>query len=231
MNNKTRIIYGLLLTSVVFAISTILGRKLIWQSDFVPSSIMTHTLMLVLSIGLIWGMKNYVDYRIAMPKFRQTLRPVLFGFLAAVIINLFLGMLTIAISGKVDAHPAVANASVLQFLLFDLILASVAEEFLFRGFLLNLLKPLKTKSFSLFKRKISISVLISAIAFGLAHLILIATGVGGLFVIRMVAFTFVLGLIAGYYQEKHDNHAFAILVHMAGNLMGVISIVLSSMIN
>ena len=227
MNNKKRIIYGLLLTFVVFAVSTILGRKLIWQSDFIPSSFMTHMLMLVLSIGLIWGMKNNVNYRIATPKFKQSLRPVLFGFLAAVIVNLFLGMLTIAISGKTDAHPAVANASVLQFLLIDLILASVAEEFLFRGFLLNLLKPLKTKCFTIFKRNISVSVLISALVFGLAHLILIASGVGALFVVRMVTFTFVLGLIAGYYQEKYNNHAFAILVHMAGNLMGVFGILLS----
>lgn len=44
--------------------------------------------------------------------------------------------------------------------------------------------------------------------------------------IRMLVFTFVLGLIAGYYQEKYDNHAFAIIVHMAGNLMGLVSILM-----
>jgi membrane protease YdiL (CAAX protease family) len=32
----------------------------------------------------------------------------------------------------------------------------------------------------------------------------------------------VLGLIAGYYQEKYDNNAYAIIVHMSGNLMGLI---------
>lgn len=68
--------------------------------------------------------------------------------------------------------------------------------------------------------------LISALAFGFAHLILIALGVGALFLIRMVLFTSVVGLIAGYYQEKYDNHAYAIMVHMAGNLMGLISILL-----
>jgi len=47
-----------------------------------------------------------------------------------------------------------------------------------------------------------------------------------LFLIRMVLFTSVVGLIAGYYQEKYDNHAYAIMVHMAGNLMGLISILL-----
>lgn len=41
-----------------------------------------------------------------------------------------------------------------------------------------------------------------------------------------LVFTFALGLIAGYYQEKYDNHAFAIIVHMAGNLMGLVSILM-----
>jgi len=33
-------------------------------------------------------------------------------------------------------------------------------------------------------------------------------------------------MIAGYYQEKYDNNAFAIIVHMSGNLMGVIGALL-----
>ena len=52
------------------------------------------------------------------------------------------------------------------------------------------------------------------------------SGVGTLFIIRILIFTFALGLVAGYYQEKHDNHIFAIFVHMAGNLMGLVSIVI-----
>ena len=87
------------------------------------------------------------------------------------------------------------------------------------------MRPLGDKGLKLFKRKISLPVLISALAFSLAHLILLASGVGTWFIIRILIFTFALGLVAGYYQEKHDNHIFAILVHMAGNLMGLISLV------
>ena len=68
--------------------------------------------------------------------------------------------------------------------------------------------------------------LVSAVTFSLAHLILLVSGVEALFMIRMLVFTFALGLIAGYYQEKYDNHAFAIIVHMAGNLMGLVSILM-----
>lgn len=107
-----------------------------------------------------------------------------------------------------------------------MILAPVAEESLFRGFLQNYLRPLGDKGFTLLRRRISLPVLISALAFSLAHLILVVSGVGVLFMVRILVFTFVLGLFAGYYQEKYNNHIFAILVHMAGNMMGLISAII-----
>ena len=44
--------------------------------------------------------------------------------------------------------------------------------------------------------------------------------------IRTVLFTFILGTIAGYYQEKYNNIVLAILVHMAGNLLGMLPVIL-----
>lgn len=35
-----------------------------------------------------------------------------------------------------------------------------------------------------------------------------------------------LGIVAGYYQEKYENNFYAIIVHMAGNLMGVIGAIM-----
>ncbi len=87
---------------------------------------------------------------------------------------------------------------------------------------------MKTKEVNIFKRKISVPVIISAIVFGLAHLILITTGAGGLFLLRVVVFTTVLGVIAGYYQEKYNNNAFAIIVHMSGNSLAVVGTLLMS---
>ena len=221
-----RLVIGLILTVLVYFTSLIVGNLLHIETDFIPSSFSTHALMLVLSVVLILVMKKQVCYRIAFPKIKQIFKPILFGFFSAVVINIALGVLIAIITGGAEKHPAVAN-SFLQFLLFDFILASVAEEFLFRGFLQNLLKPLSAKGFKLFRRKISLPVIISALAFAAAHLILIASGVSALFVVRIFIFTFVLGLIAGYYQEKHDNHAFAIIVHMSGNMLGLISVIIA----
>jgi len=183
--------------------------------------------MLLLSIGMIYSLKKQVNYKISIPKFEKIVRPILFGFLATIIVNLFMAAIT-GTMGDQEAHPVLLNTHPFQVFLFIFIYASIAEELLFRGFLLNILKPLKAKGINILKRRVSLPVIISAVAFGLAHLILITTGVGGLFILRVVVFTTVLGLIAGYYQEKYDNNAFAILVHMAGNLFGVIGAIMMS---
>ena len=125
-----------------------------------------------------------------------------------------------------EVHPVIMNTSPFQVFLFIFIYASIAEELLFRGFLMNILQPLKTKGITILKRTLSLPVIISAVAFGLAHLILITTGASGLLIFRVVVFTTVLGLIAGYYQEKYDNNAFAIIVHMAGNWFGFVGAVM-----
>lgn len=229
MENSKRIIYGLLITIIVFVIATYTGSKLHLEIEFIPYSFMTHTLMLILSVGLIYGMKKYVNYKLAFPQFKKTFKPLLFGLLATIIVNVFMTLITKVLGGKVEAHAALTRMTPLQVFIFIFIYASIAEELLFRGFLLNILKPLSVKGIRIFRRNISIPVIISALAFGLGHLILISTGASGLFLFRIVVFTSILGLIAGYYQEKYENNAFAILVHMAGNIMGVIGALLMNL--
>ena len=229
MKNYNRILYGLIITIGIFAISLLAGSKLILNVDFIPGSFLTHSIMLVLSFFVIYVLKNYVSYKISLPRFKKIWRPILFGILATVIVNISMTIITKAFEGKIEAHPLLINNTALQTFIFIFIYASIAEELLFRGFLLNILKPLQIKGIKLFRWKISTSVMISALVFGLAHLILITSGVGGLFLLRVVIFTTILGLIAGYYQEKHDNNAFAIIVHMSGNLMGVLGAVLMNL--
>jgi membrane protease YdiL (CAAX protease family) len=226
MKNNKRIIYGLIITIAVFAIATFSGSELHLDIDFLPNTFVTHTSMLLLSIIAIYSLKKNVNYKISLPEFRKILKPILFGLIATIIINVSISIITKILGGEIEAHPLLMKISPLQAFIFIFIYASIAEEILFRGFLMNILKPLKIKGISILKRKISVPVIISAFAFGLAHLILITTGVSGLFLLKIVIFTTTLGMIAGYYQEKYDNNAFAIIVHMSGNLMGVIGALL-----
>ena len=231
MKNDQRIIYGLFITIIAFAISTFVGSKIHLNCQFIPYSFVTHSLMLIISVGLIYSLKRYVNYKISLPQFKKTLKPILIGVLTAITINIAMTIIGKIWGAKDETHIAFSLMSPLQIFLFVFIYASVAEEMLFRGFLQNLLKPLKIRGIKIFKISISFPVLIGAIAFGLGHLILITTGAGALFLIRIVIFTTVLGIIAGHYQEKYDNNAYAIIVHMAGNLMGVIGSLLMSLNN
>lgn len=225
--NGKRLFYGLSLTLLVFALATYTGWKWAWHTAFIPTSFVTHPFMLAFSIVLILALRKQVDYKCSLPKFKQTLRPFLFGILTTVV-NVPLAIVSKLLGNGSEIHHVLTAMTPLQVFVFVFIYASVAEEFLFRGFLMNILKPLKNKGFHLFDRTITMPVWVSAITFGLAHLILFATGASALFVFRIVVFTTLLGLIAGYYQEKHDNHAFAIIVHIAGNLMGLVAAIMKN---
>jgi membrane protease YdiL (CAAX protease family) len=173
-------------------------------------------------------MKNNLNFNISLPKFKNVLKPIIIGIVLTIVINILMTIATKLVGGKIEEHPLLSKMNPIQVLIFVFIYASIVEEILFRGFLLNLLKPLKTSGITIFKRKISFSVIISALAFGLAHLILIKTGVDSSFLLRVVLFTTTLGLVAGYYQEKYDNNSYAIIVHMSGNSVALIGAFLIS---
>lgn len=156
MKNSERIIYGLLLTAVAFLAANLSGRLIKLNINFLPDSFVSDTAMLLFAILLICVFKKHVNYRIAWPKFKNTLKPILFGILAAVIVNSFIYGIGMSLGIEQESHYIFAETSPLQFFLFVFICASVAEELLFRGFLQNILKPLQNKGIKLFKRHISL---------------------------------------------------------------------------
>ena len=127
MKNSKRIIYGLLLTAVAFLSANFAGRKILLNSQSLPPSFITHSAMLILSIVLICCLRKYVNYKIAWPKFKKTLKPMLLGFLRRNHKCSLVGL------GKVfgieaGSHFVFDVMTPLQVFLFICILASVAEE-------------------------------------------------------------------------------------------------------
>lgn len=223
MTNTNRIIYGILITGIIFATATIISLNTHLGINFIPKFFVTLTIELLLSIIAIITMRKHLPYNISLPKIKLILKPIIIALSTTIIINAFMTIITKMAGEKIEVPPALSELKPIQVFLFVFLYASIAEEFLFRGFLMNLLKPLETTSFTILKRKISLPVILSAIAFSAVHLILITTGVSTLFLLRIVIFTFCLGLVAGYYQEKHNNHFYAIVVHMTGNSLAVIA--------
>ncbi len=230
MKKSTQINIGLSISIIIFLFAAFFGVKIDTGIPFISRSFGTHTTMLFLAILAILLLQKHVRFKIAFPNFKKSLRPILFGILTSIIVMFTLTILTKLLGfDSNEVHPVFKEMDPLQIFVFVFFYASIAEEVLFRGFLMNILHPLKDKGIMLFKRKISFPVIIAAIAFGLGHLIVIRSGVGIPFVFKIVTFTTILGLVAGYYQEKYNNHAYAIIVHMAGNIMGVIGALIMSL--
>lgn len=223
MKNFERIIYGLVITIIIFLTAYAIGHKIHLNNSFISDSFMSLSIMLILTAIAIFVFRKNVSYRISFPNFKNILKPIMIGVVSTIAINVIMAIIIKLLGGRIEPHPQLLKMSPVQVLIFVFFFASIVEETLFRGFLLNIMTTSEARGISIFRVKLSFAVIISALAFGLAHLMLIRTGVGSLFLIRTVIFTFSLGLIAGYYQEKYKNNSYAIIVHMAGNSIAVIS--------
>ena len=223
-------IFGIIVAISINYVASTYGNLINLKIDFLPPSFGLHTMLLLLSILAIYFFKKYVDYRIELPKFKTLLKPIGIGILVSVLSSMIMSITLMISSG--DGNPQIklptSNLSILQIIIFVFLYASIAEEMLFRGFLLNTLKPLKKKAIAVLKRKISFAVIVSAIMFGLFHIIPFKSDNSLIFTAGMFIAPSLLGIVAGYYQEKYDNNAYAIIVHMAGNVVPIIGTIVLS---
>ena len=227
MKNSERIVYGIAITVAIYLSTIFIGRLIHFNNAFIASSFATHTIMLLLSIFGIIAMRRNFTYHLSLPKFKFIFKPIIYAIITTIVVNILMTIITKAAGGKIESHPLLVQLTPLQVFIFVFIYASIAEELLFRGFLLNLLEPLRETGITILKIRLSLPIIISALMFGLAHLCLIMTGVQFFFLLRIVIFTMSLGLIAGYYQEKYNNNAYAIIVHMSGNLLALLGAIIS----
>lgn len=224
MKNNKQVLIGLLFTIAVLAIATLAG-KIDSPVSFIPNSFFTQTSMFILAIVLIYLFRSRLNFNFSLPRFKKIWRPILFGFLVSMLTGMAMGIFMQMSGNNPGEHPGVQSMTPWQMFIFVLIWASISEELLFRGFLQNMLHSLKEKNISLFSRRLSIPVIFAALVFGLTHLMLLRSGASLLFAIATAISTFLVGLVAGYYQEKYNNTAYAILVHMAANLFGLLGLI------
>lgn len=87
MKNKNRITLGLLLTAIAFVISNLLGSRIHLNSRFLPYSFVSQTSLLIISIGLIYCLRRYVNYKISLPQIKKVFKPILLGLLATILVH------------------------------------------------------------------------------------------------------------------------------------------------
>ncbi len=177
---------------------------------------LNHTAMLVFSIivMLAAGKGRLSRYGFKLARNAQVKQVILWG--------LGLGIIsTLAATSLPGKESSLAGElSLLQTVVFIWIYASICEEVFIRGLIQSSLSRLIKYGFKVLERRISLPVLISALLFGLLHLIQSAMGAGGYQVLVIVLFAFVLGLIAGYHREGTGSLVPAIMVHVSANVGG-----------
>ena len=218
MKKKLKIFLGILITFIILALSS--GFEIFIKSiiNSIPNGVGSQIGILIISILLIiiFSKKRIIEFYFRKVKLQQLIVPIVLTVFILIISQL------IALIFVEEEHPVAVSMSIVQRLIFIVVLASFSEELLFRGFLQNMLNPIKSYGIILYKIKLSSPVIISGILFGLMHFALIGTGASFSYVIQIVIFGIFLGIIAGYFQEKHNNFAYAFIVHMTANLSGLI---------
>jgi len=143
----------------------------------------------------------------------------------SILVGLGLGILA-TVSGAlfgIDEHPMTALYTFSQQVIFIWIGASISEEILVRGLVQSFLEPLKVYGFSIFKIRLSLPVMVSAVFFGLMHLVLLTIGMEFMSVLYIVAYAFILGIFAAYLREQTKSLIPAIIIHMCANIGGSIT--------
>jgi len=151
-------------------------------------------------------------------------RPAQFPWLAIVLGGLIPGALgsagVIALGGS--GLGDMSSAPSLLFFITLFLIAPLCEEVLLRGLAQGLMTPISNAGISIGKLRFSVPVIISGLMFSAMHLSLRTSGVGWNTVLPILAFTFALGIIAGYQREKSGSLLSAITVHIFGNIGGVL---------
>ena len=224
MNKTLKVTLGILITFIVLMLSGALESELTSMIDFLPIGFSVQFVILLFSSMLIYffNKKGIIDFKIGKVKANQIIYPILLPVLLVI-----LSETIIKFRGD-EGHPAEMAMSNVQLFFIIVLLASLSEELLFRGFLQNMLEPIKSLGISILKIKLSLPVIISGILFGLMHFGIMSMGASFNFAIHVVIAATIMGMIAGYYQERYNNFSYPVIVHMTSNFTALlISIIVS----
>jgi membrane protease YdiL (CAAX protease family) len=201
MKDTGKIILGITITIIILMLSGALGIKFNSIIDSLPSGFTNQLVIFLFSSILIFifNKKGIIDFNIKKISLKQVITPILIVVIFLTIVELIFQQLFDSSNKHTGNIPTLSITE--QF--FTVVLfASISEELLFRGFLQNMLAPIKTYGINLFKIKLSLPVIISGILFGIIHFALMSFGASFPYTLTIVLSAIVLGMIAGYFQEK-----------------------------
>ena len=180
-------------------------------ASFFPSSFVTHSLMLALSVAAMFLIsKGRLElYGFTEGTYRFSPRILLWVLPTAVL----------AIVGAVTSHGQAPRGFIdltkPQTIVFVWVYASICEEVLTRGLLQTLLSR-GAEAGAANSRCLSMPVVVSGLFFGAMHIVLVRfMGFGAIPVIVLATG---LGLVAAHYREKTGSLIPAIVIHALFNI-------------
>jgi len=212
-----RTVFALAVTGVVLAAAWFGTSWVPFPKDgFIPSSLMTHSVMALGTLGFIlwFGNRDFSAFGFTMGRWRFHWTILLWVLPTA------LPSTAAALAGAVNDSPGPASGfSPLQSILFIWIVASTFEEFLTRG----LLQTLLYKDWTAEPARhwfLSLPVILSGLFFGAMHLVLIPKMGAG--VAPVIAMTTFLGWVTARYRERFNSLVPAIIIHALFNIGGML---------
>jgi len=188
------------------------------RNVFVLPSAVTHGLMVLGSIILIVTLGRGEWRRFGFTRGSYRFRPAILLWVLPTAAFAILGSLS---GGARNSTRSPLSGSPLQTILFVWIVASISEEIFARGLFQGLLSDWSTRGVRLFRRWfLGLPVWISAVTFGLGHLVLLP--IMGSMTIPICISATLLGLLAGYHRQVSGSLIPAILVHALFNIGGTL---------
>jgi len=207
---------GLVLSAAVALVALYAGQRVpLPDGGFLSSSSITHTVMLVLSLGIMWlfSRGRLADFGLTRGTYR--FRPTI---LLWVLPTAVLSLLSTLAPGRSEASDVLGGRTELQLVIFVWIYASVCEEVLTRGLLQTLISS--DGGAKAVAARFSMPVVVSGLFFGAMHLVLIDSM--GPAAVVPIALATLLGFLAARYREVTGSLIPAIIVHALFNVGGML---------
>jgi membrane protease YdiL (CAAX protease family) len=233
------LIFAILIASTVFYLSLILSKVIkpftepIIGNDFYASNVPFKIILLTLSILAFFLINNgsLKDFGFKKAE-KYSIWKLIMHTAIATIGSLLIGNLVFrGILGHLFPTDHLASfdmpSSLLKLILTVWIVSSFAEEVFVRGLLQGMMSHLQHIKIG----KLSISVIISGLFFGLMHLSLLFAGKDIWFVCSILVFTTTLGLLAAWYREKYKSIWPSFFIHFLGNVIGGLPLIIMTILN
>lgn len=221
-NNKMKIVLRVIASLVIFFIIFYLSP--LFFSSFVsiraipgntPKILSEFTYFIISSLFILILSKGKIsEYGFRNSRVNYILSSIIITFL----ICSLLWFIPHLISNDNNGYHQISNDLALFNKVFILILLpSIAEETFVRGLIQSYLMPLRNFGFSLFKKHISLPVLLSTLFFGALHIWIFYYELSVIYSIGFIVKTLIIGFIAAYYREKSNSLITPILIHITAN--------------